>query len=286
MADIITDGWDEYRLLDSGDGRKLEKFGAYLIDRPEPQAMWTRKSPALWAKADAVFAGDNDAEDGRWNFKNKLPETWVTAYKGVEFLGRFTSFRHVGFFPEQAPHWDWMTARLQKTKGQKLLNLFAYTGVASLLAARAGAEVTHLDASKKAIGWAMENQKVAGMEDAKIRWICEDARKFVAREIRRGSQYHGILIDPPKFGRGANKEVWEIFTDLKEMLEMCKAVLAPQKSFLVLTSYALRASHYANEELCKEIFSGGAIDSGELVIQEQGGGRKISTSLYCRIENA
>lgn len=286
MADIITDGWDEYRLLDSGGGRKLEKFGAYLIDRPEPQAMWTRKSPALWTKADAVFAGDNDAEDGRWNFKNKLPETWVTKYKGVEFLGRFTSFRHVGFFPEQAPHWDWMTARLQKTKGQKLLNLFAYTGVASLMAAKAGAEVTHLDASKKAIGWAMENQKTARMEDAKIRWICEDARKFVAREIRRGSQYHGILIDPPKFGRGANKEIWEIFTDLKDMLEMCKAVLAPQKSFLVLTSYALRASHYANEELCKEIFSGSVIDSGELVIQEQGGGRKISTSLYCRIENA
>lgn len=283
MADLITTGWDDYRLLDCGSGRKLEKCGPYIIDRPEPQAMGSRRlPPEKWANADAVFAGENEAEDGRWNYRKPLPETWPVSYGGVKFLGRFTSFRHVGYFPEQAPHWDWM---LERTNGQsKILNLFAYTGVASLLAAKKGAQVTHVDASKKAMNWAAENQKSAGMEDAKIRWICEDARKFTAREGRRCNKYDGILLDPPKFGRGTNKEVWELFDHLKEMLEQCAAVLAPEKSFLILTAYAVRASHYALHELCREIFPDAQMESGELVVQEQGAdGRKLATSLFCRV---
>ncbi len=290
MTDLVTQGWDGYRLLDSGQGRKLEKFGPYVIDRPEPQAMWDRRLPEeRWSKADAVFAGENEAEDGRWNFKGRVQETWKASYRDVSFLGRFTSFRHVGYFPEQAPHWDYMIDRFKGMNEPKLLNLFAYTGVASLLAAKAGAQVTHVDASKKAIGWAADNQKLAGMEDAKIRWICEDARKFTAREGRRGNKYHGILIDPPKFGRGTNNEVWEFFEDLKGMLHYCRDVLEEENSFLILTAYAIRASHYCLFELCREIFKG-KIESGELVIQEkgegqeEGGGRKISTSLYCRVE--
>lgn len=285
MTDLITEGWGEYRLLDCGEGRKLEKFGPYTVDRPEPQAMGERRlDPSKWANADAVFDGEQDAEDGRWNYRKPLPETWTTDYDGVKFLGRFTPFRHVGYFPEQAPHWDWMTEKLKGIESPKLLNLFAYTGVASLLAAKAGAQVTHVDASRKAITYAAENQKVAGMENAPIRWICEDARKFVQREGRRGNKYHGILIDPPKFGRGPNKEVWNLFDDLKEMMQLCEAILEPSNGFVILTTYAVRASHWSLYELCGEIFGNAKRESGELVIQEQGGGRKIATSLYCRIE--
>ncbi len=284
MTDLITTSWNEYRLLDSGTGRKLEKFGPYVIDRPEEQAMWNRRlPPEQWTNADAVFAGQNEAEDGRWNYRKPLPETWKTGYGPVKFLGRFTPFRHVGYFPEQAPHWDYMTDRIKGRKDSKILNLFAYTGVASLLAAQAGAQVTHLDASKKAMGWAEENQKISGLETAPIRWICEDARKFTAREGRRGNKYHGILVDPPKFGRGPNKEPWELFDDLKEMLELCRDVLEEKNAFLILTTYAVRASHYALFELCGDIFKGCRIESGELVIQEENQGRKISTSLYCRV---
>lgn len=289
MPDIITDGWENYRLLDMGGGRKLEKFGPYIIDRPEPQAMGNRRlDDKTWQKADAVFAGENDADDGRWQFKNKIPESWETSYHNVRFLGRFTPFRHMGYFPEQAPHWDWMIDRIvAATEQPKILNLFAYTGVASLLAAHAGAAVTHVDASKKAIGWAKENQQAAGLTDKPIRWICEDARKFTAREVRRSSQYQGILIDPPKFGRGPDKEVWELFDHLKEMLELCAAVLDPQKGFIILTAYAVRASHYALLELCRDIFGKAGplphIESGELAVREQDGGRILSTSLYCRL---
>jgi 23S rRNA (cytosine1962-C5)-methyltransferase len=281
MTDIITKGWEDYALLDSGDGRKLEKFGPYTVDRPEPQAMWRRAlPPEKWAKADAVFAGENDAEDGRWNFRGKVPETWPTQCRGVKFYGRFTAFRHMGYFPEQLPHWEHMLSRIGKDS--KVLNLFAYTGVASLLAAKAGAQVTHVDASKKAVGWAAENQKLAGLEEAKIRWIIEDARRFVAREARRGNKYDVILVDPPKFGRGPNKELWELFDDLREMMELCAGVLAEKNACVILTTYAVRASHLALHELCRSIFTGAKVESGELAVE--GGGRKIATSLYCRVE--
>ena len=284
MTDLVTTGWDEYRLLDCGNGRKLEQFGPYTVDRPEPQAMGVRRLPAAkWDAADAVFAGDNDAEDGRWSLRKSLPENWITQYNGIKFFGRFTPFRHMGYFPEQSPHWEWMLERIKGKPQPKILNLFAYTGVASRVAAKAGAEVTHVDASKKAITYAVENQKEAGLETAKIRWICEDARKFTAREGRRGNLYDGILVDPPKFGRGPNKEEWNLFDDLKEMLELCEQVLAPG-GFVVLTTYAVRASHWSIYELCNDVFKNCKLDSGELVIQERGDkGRKIATSLYCRV---
>lgn len=288
MSDLITTGWDEYRLLDSGAGRKLEQFGPYRIDRPEPQAMWDRRLPStMWESADASFAGENDAEDGRWNFRGKVAPTWTTGYGPVRFVGRFMSFRHVGYFPEHVPHWDWMLDRIRGQERPKILNLFGYTGVASLLAAQAGAQVTHVDASKKAIGWARENQAASGLDDAPVRWICEDARKFTAREGRRGNKYHGILVDPPKFGRGPDKEVWNLFDDLKDMLALCDAVLEDRNAFVILTSYAVRASHHALYELCRDVFgkgSGDGIESGELVLQEPEGGRKLSTSLFCRVE--
>ncbi len=280
---LISEGWDDYALLDSGAGRKLERFGRYRVDRPEPQAMWRRRLPeADWASADAVFVGDSEEGDGRWRFRDGPLERWQTGYRDVAFYGRFTPFRHVGFFPEQAPHWDWMLTRLAGAERPRLLNLFGYTGVASLLAAAGGAEVTHVDASKKAIGFARENQALAGLEARPIRWICDDAVKFAAREGRRGRCYHGILVDPPKFGRGPKSETWQLFENLPEMLSLCRDILAP-RGFLILTAYAVRASFLSLHELAAEVFPEAALESGELVLREQGGGRLLSTSLFTRV---
>ncbi len=288
---LETEGWNDYALLDSGNGEKLERYGAYRIVRPEAQALWTPNRPkAEWENADARFVGIGDEEGsgedgGRWRYKRPLGETWPLAWDGVPFLGRFTSFRHVGVFPEQATHWAWMRDIIAKRKHPpKILNLFAYTGVASLVAAKAGAEVTHIDASKKAIGWARENQTLGKLNDLKIRWICEDAAKFVEREGRRGNRYDGIILDPPKFGRGPNGEVWDIFTDLRSLLEKCVGLLADDPIFLILTAYSIRASFYSIDELAAECLAGrgGLLESGELVIREEGSGRKLSTSLFSR----
>lgn len=195
----------DYALLDSGAGQKLEQYGPYRIVRPEGQAIWQKALPAKdWERADAIFTGDTDEEGiGRWRFpKTPLGETWPMKHDGIDYLGRFTSFRHVGVFPEQASHWDHMAGLIAAAKRPvKVLNLFGYTGLASLVAARAGAEVTHVDASKKAIGWARENQEMAGLGGKPIRWIVDDAVKFAEREERRGSRYDIILFDPPAYGR-------------------------------------------------------------------------------------
>jgi 23S rRNA (cytosine1962-C5)-methyltransferase len=284
---LVTEGWDGYALLDSGGGRKLERAGGRVFDRPEPQAMWSRRLPAAqWEAADAVFAGSdgNDEDGGRWRFREAPFETWPMTCRSVRFLGRVTPFRHLGVFPEQAPHWDWMVERLGAWPEPRLLNLFGYTGVASLLAAaEAGARVTHVDASKKAVGWARENATVAGLDGAPIRWIVDDARDFAAREVRRGQRYHGIVLDPPKFGRGPKNEVWNLFDDLPAMLGLTRDLLAPG-GFVILTAYAVRASFLALRELCAEVFGPAAVDSsGELVVREPGGGRMVSTSLFCRV---
>jgi 23S rRNA (cytosine1962-C5)-methyltransferase len=283
---LETEGWSDYALLDCGNGRKLERYGPYRIVRPEEQAMWTPRRPKLeWDGADAQFIGVGDEGDGRWRMPRPLAETWPLAYDGIAFLGRFTSFRHVGVFPEQAAHWRWLEG-LVRTAGRplKILNLFAYTGIASLVAARAGAEVTHIDASRKAIGWARENQAAADLGALPIRWICEDAQKFVERELRRGRRYDAIILDPPKFGRGPKGEIWDLFPDLPKMLRVCRSLLSDEPVFLILTAYSIRASYLAIDELAAECLAGlgGALESGELVLREEGGGRALSTSLFSR----
>ncbi len=296
-AMLTTDGWQDYRLLDmgrneKGEGEKLERYGDVTVVRPEPQALGRRRlDDAVWDAADAIFTGDTDEEGpGRWRFSRKMPETWPIACGPVRFLGRFTSFRHVGVFPEQIAHWIWMRERI-KAAGRpvRILNLFGYTGVASLMAAEAGAHVTHVDASKKAIGWARENQALAGLEDRPIRWICDDAVKFVAREGRRGNTYDGIILDPPKYGRGPKGEIWHLFENLPDMLAQCRAILAGDALFLTLTAYSIRASFLSIHELMMEEMAGrgGRVDSGELVLTEEkgkgdAGGRALSTSLFAR----
>jgi 23S rRNA (cytosine1962-C5)-methyltransferase len=277
-----------YALVDSGDGRKLERYGKLTIIRPEAQAMWRPTlDPARWQSADAEFTGDVEEEGlGRWRRSSAITgETWPLEWDGIGYLGRFTSFRHVGVFPEQAAHWRFVAERLARSeRPATVLNLFAYTGIASLVAARGGASVTHIDASRKAIGWARENQNHAGYGHLPIRWICDDAMKFCERELRRGNRYDAIILDPPKYGRGPKGEVWQLFENLPAMLELARRLLSKDPLFLVLTAYSIRASFYAMHELMRDRFAdlGGNIDSGELIIRSETGGRRLSTSLFSR----
>nr|WP_247880069.1 class I SAM-dependent methyltransferase [Brucella pituitosa] len=292
---LETEPSDDYALLDSGDGLKLEQYGPYRIVRPEGQAIWLPSLPkSEWDKADAVFTGNTDEEGmGRWAFPKLQPgqtlgETWPMQHDGISFHGRFTSFRHVGVFPEQAAHWSYMDNLIRNAaksgRTVKVLNLFGYTGVASLVAARAGAEVTHVDASKKAIVWARENQEMAGLSEKPIRWICEDAMKFVQREERRGSFYDIILLDPPAYGRGPNGEVWQLFEHLPAMVDTCRSILTPNALAVILTAYSIRASFFAIHELVRDRFTGlgGMVESGELILRERSAKRALSTSMFSR----
>lgn len=281
---------DNYALIDSGNGEKLERYGPYRIIRPEPQALWQRTLPeSEWRKADAIFTSGKDKDEegaGRWQFPaTPLGETWPLEWDGISYHGRFTSFRHVGVFPEQAAHWRYMERAIGGARREiKVLNLFGYTGLASLAAARCGAHVTHVDASKKAIGWARENQSLAGLQDKPIRWICDDAVKFCERELRRENRYDAILLDPPKYGRGPKGEIWQLFEHLPHMLEMTAKLTSNRPLFVILTAYSIRASFYAMHELMRDAFAqkGGLLESGELVIAGESGNRRLSTSLFSR----
>ncbi len=286
----------DYALLDSGNGEKLERYGALTVRRPEAQALWLPSLPtSAWDNADAIFTGDTDEEgQGRWRMpKGPLEETWPLMFDDLAYLGRFTSFRHTGVFPEQAAHWYALqnvirAASRSFDRPVRVLNLFGYTGLASLVAVRAGAEVTHVDASKKAIGWARENQRVAGLEDKPVRWICDDAVKFCAREERRGQTYDIILLDPPAYGRGPKGEVWQLFDHLAHMLDLVRSLQSDRPLMTVLTSYAIRASHFTLHELMQEVFAGmnGRLESGELILRQEaeahGTGRALSTSMFSR----
>jgi 23S rRNA (cytosine1962-C5)-methyltransferase len=281
-----THGWGDYALLDSGDGRKLERYGPYTVVRPEPQCLWAPRLPAArWEAADAVFEPADEEEAGRWRFKARPKDSWPLAWNKVRFLGRFTNFRHLAFFPEQAANWAWLSERVTAAGGQpRVLNLFGYTGVASLAMAAAGAAVTHVDASKKAVAWARENAELAGLADRPIRWITEDARKYVQREVRRGSRYEGIILDPPKYGRGPGGEVWRLFEDLPELTRLCGELLSENASFLVLNAYAERISGAALSGLLAETLAdrGGEIEWGELALVEGQGDRQIGMSFFAR----
>jgi len=280
-------GWDDYALLDSGMGRKLERYGKITVDRPEAQAFWAKSLPAArWTQADAIFknASENEDDDGgKWDFQMRNPpEIWPLQVEGVTMLSRFMAFRHLGLFPEQRPHWSWMKDRING-RPLKILNLFAYTGAASLIAAAAGAHVTHVDASKKAIQWAKENQTASRLGDKPVRWICEDARKFVQREIRRGSQYDGILLDPPRYGRGTDGEKWQFELDTGPLLRDCAALLSPDASFMILTAYTMRLSAITLGHMMRDVAPArGSIDTGELLLQDETKNRPLSTSLYAR----
>lgn len=285
---IRTPGPADYALVDSGEGRKLERFGKVVVDRPEPQALWGRqRAPEIWRAAHGVFsASADDEEKGKWRLDKAVPESWPVRVGDVVVSCRLQGLWHLGLFPEQVPHWDWMLGEIAKVTGERarVLNLFAYTGAASLLAAQAGAEVTHVDASKKAVQWAKDNQAASGLGAAPIRWIVDDAAKFVAREVRRGKTYHVILIDPPKFGRGPDGEIWDLFQGLPALLRNAALLLAPDRAALVLTVYAIRASALAFEQLAADVLGarGGRLSAGELALAAEGGGAAVPTSLFVR----
>jgi len=286
LALLCPTAWSDYELLDSGDGQKLERYGPYTFVRPEPQATW---APALgdkhWQAAHAVFQPTQEESGGRWQFRRAVEPSWVMQYRDLKFRAQTTAGRHLGVFPEQAVHWDWTRQIIESAHRQvNVLNLFGYTGLASLAAARAGASLTHVDASKKSVAWARENQALSSLQASPMRWIVDDALKFVQREARRGSLYDGLILDPPKFGRGPKGEVWEFFKLLPELLGACSAIFSSQPLFVVITAYAIRASalslYYSLGQLTAK--SGGSLEAGELALQEKSAGRLLSTAIFAR----
>jgi 23S rRNA (cytosine1962-C5)-methyltransferase len=287
---LMADDWKDYALIDSGDGQKLERFGPYTFVRPDGQALWPcRLSEKEWA-FDAAFSGQESEEMGRWRFIKRVPETWPISWDGIKFHARCTPFRHLGLFPEQSVHWRWcrdlIQARVKRQPANppKILNLFGYTGVASLVCAKAGATVTHVDASKKAVGFARENQALAGLDDRPIRWIVDDALKFVEREVRRGNRYDGIILDPPKHGRGPTGEIWKLEEGLGKLLSACTQLLSDDALFLVATVYAVRLSFLALDNSLAAALGErvGLREAGEMAIPEQGSGRALPTAIFAR----
>ncbi len=291
---LIADDWADYRLLDSGNGGKLERVGPYTFVRPEPQALWSPALPAsAWDGVDAIFSpsASEDDEAGRWRFNRELPASWTLAWDDIGFLSRPTPFRHLAFFPEHSVHWRFARECLHAHKGEapEVLNLFGYTGLASLVCAKAGARVTHVDASKKAIGFARDNQGVAGLSQASIRWICDDALSFVKREVRRGRRYDGIFLDPPKFGRGPDGETWRLEEKLPELLDACQTLLrtdasdrASAKGFLIATVYAVRLSYLALAQTARQMFAGGVWQIGEMALPHEGRDLLLPTAIFAR----
>ena len=278
LETLVAEPWPDWGLIDCGNGRKLERYGPITVERPEPQAMWA-PAQADW-KPDATFVPGSDEEGGgRWVHHRDVPPSWDLSRGPVHFNASLTPFRHLGFFPDMAPQWDWMR---QRAANAVVLNLFGYTGVGSLILSEAGARVVHVDASKKSVEGGKANAALSGLSD--IRWIVDDAGKFTAREVRRGRRYDGILLDPPKFGRGPTGEVWRLEEDLAPLLADCRKLLDENSRFLVLTVYAVRMSALAIGELVKQTFAdlGGTVELGEMSVREEARGLLLPTAIFAR----
>lgn len=255
MIYVTPQNWKDYELIDSGNFEKLERFGNCVTIRPEPQAVWDKSmSDSEWLKKATVTFCAKSSNSGEWEKHKPTPDSWKIHYHYLQLTCnlKFTSFKHVGIFPEQAVNWDYMHDKCKKNPGIKVLNLFGYTGIASVAARAAGAEVTHLDAIKQVVNWTRQNMEDSGLRD--IRWIIEDARKFVAREIKRGNVYNGIIMDPPAFGRGTNGEDWKLERDLNALLKDVEQILDKKKYFFILNTYSLGFSAFIIENLMNQIF--------------------------------
>ena len=285
---MVGEGWDDYRLVDSGHGRKLECYGRFQFVRPDAQALWTPRLEKWRAEGEFVPGSDEDG-GGRWQFAAPVPaDGWPLSRGPVKFTAQCTPFRHLGFFPDMAPVWDWMGEQLGGRSDAATLNLFGYTGVGTLALSEYG-PVTHVDASKKSVAQARLNAELSEMADRPVRWIVDDAAKFAAREVRRGKHYDGIILDPPKFGRGPEGEVWRLEEHLPGLLADCRALLSAESKFLFLTVYAVRMSSLALAGLMAELFADlpGTIEHGDLAVQEVGEeGRLLPTAIFARWSNA
>lgn len=257
----------DYELLDSGEGRKLERFGPYVLNRPCAQAVWRRTlSSGAWEGAHACF---DRVEGQRWTFRESVPESWQVETGGVRLVLKATEFGHLGLFAEQCPLWEWVRSQVATLGSPRVLNLFAYSGGATLAAAQAGASVTHLDASKGMVAWARENAGVNGLEEAPIRWIVDDVMKFLQRELRRGRQYEGIILDPPSFGRGAQGQVFKIEDHIQELLHLCRQLLSPKPGFVLLSCHSAGFTPTVMEHLLSQTLTGlrGRLEKGEMLLE-------------------
>ncbi len=281
---LIGEPWADYGLIDSGHGKKLERYGRFRFIRPEPQAMWAPASTDWQAQGEFVPGSDEDG-GGRWEFSEPVPrEGWTLKWNEVSYTAQTTPFRHLGFFPDMAPVWNWMRERVAGLDSPECMNLFGYTGVGTLAMATKGVRMVHVDASKKSVEAAKANAKLSGMADAPIRWMTDDAAKFVAREVRRGRRYDGILLDPPKYGRGPEGEVWRLEEDLPKLIADCRKLLDENSRFLFLTVYAVRMSALAIGELLNQVFADlpGKVEVGELGVREEARGLTLPTAIWAR----
>jgi len=290
---LKTEKQEEYELLDSGNGEKLERYGQCVLRRPDPEALWEKsKDSKIWEKAELKFI--RIGTKTKWIIKEGIPKNWEIKFGGFNFSIRPTSFKHTGLFPEQLPNWQWTEGiikneelRINNEKQNRkisVLNLFAYTGGATLACARAGAEVCHVDGSKTAVEWARINAKLSGLEDAPIRWIVEDVLIFLRREIKRGRKYDAIIMDPPSFGHGPKDELWKIEENFLELMKLCKAILSDDPLFILINGYTAGYSAIAYENNLKDIFKkcGGKIETGELVIEESDTDRLLPAGIFAR----
>jgi 23S rRNA (cytosine1962-C5)-methyltransferase len=269
-----------YELIDSGEGRRLEKFGDYLLDRPDPEVLWKKSlTDEDWDKSDATF-------NGNWKNKKNVPEKWQMEENGIKFWAKLAPFKHTGVFPEQVEQWHYITEEIKKSRTQEpnVLNLFAYTGIASLFAAKAGAKVTHVDASKPATTWANENRELNGMHDAPIRWIIDDVIKFTDRQIKRGIKYDAIVMDPPVYGHGPNGTIWDFNKDFPKLLKNCKELLSEKPIFVLVNAYAISTSSITLGNTLSDYLNNlnGKIDTGELTIKQKNSSRLLSTGIWAR----
>ena len=281
----ISNGWNDYQCILSGDGEKLEKWGDILLRRPDPQIIWNKDKFADWNSYDAIYHRSNKG-GGNWEFRKKLPSEWTINYKNLTFKVSPTNFKHTGIFPEQATNWDYVMDRIRNFDKDdiRVLNLFAYTGCATMAAASAGAtEVVHVDAAKGMVEWAKENMKLCNLENKKIRFIVDDVIKFLEREKRRGRTYHGIIMDPPSYGRGPSGEVWRLENNLQELLLKAKDVLDDDFSFLLINSYTTGISPTSLENILKLTFKGNKVETGEIGLPIKENNLVLPCGIYGRI---
>ncbi|HUG09709.1 MAG TPA: class I SAM-dependent methyltransferase [Opitutaceae bacterium] len=283
---ILADKWQDYQLLDCGAGMKQERWGEYVLVRPDPQILWPRRGRAEWKDWDG-FYHRSAAGGGEWEFRRKLPESWTVRYGALTFKIRPTNFKHTGLFPEQAANWDWFSAKIRAAgRPVSVLNLFGYTGAATVAAATAGASVCHVDAAKGMVEWCRENAALSGLAEAPVRYIVDDCRKFVQREIRRGRTYDAVIMDPPTYGRGGDGEMWKLEDDLWELLADCRKVLSERPLFFLINAYTARLSPTVVVNLLRELFAdgGGTISGGEVGLPVASDGKILPCGIHGRWE--
>ena len=283
----LASDWNDYQILDMANGEKLEKWNNITLVRPDPQIIWKQKTyPEKWKKADAKYSRSNTG-GGAWNYNKKLPSAWQVKYKNLVFNIKPMGFKHTGLFPEQAVNWDWMINKIKSTNKEiKVLNLFAYTGGATVACLSAGASVCHVDSSKGMVSWAKENVTSSGLQDRKVRYIVDDVVKFVNREIRRGNKYDAIIMDPPSYGRGTNGEVWKFEDNIYDLVELCSKVLTDKPLFFLINSYTTGISSMVLENILKlNIHTKGKFSNGEIGIPMQNSNLVLPCGIYGRWES-